>query len=243
MFWGWAAGGSAAPVHEFIFWDGTPSHVCVIKDVLGILWGIALSWKAPGGIKHTTGEALLLPIGDFYVQSISHSVRLRGGGNSRYPHMLSLSVSALPQEPGRAEISAQGSSQSAGPAPCHLWQWPCTPFLHTSSSASFPCQDPWQNLPKWHHRVGSFLAGKNSPCMQRTVSHSIIKMSWEVPWSTSCADTVWYVGNEDSFTLSSIEWSRSFAVAPSPPKSFGGKAPQQLKYWGLLIKELRLWGH
>lgn len=32
-----AVQGSAAPVHEFIFWEGPSSHVRVIKDVLGIL--------------------------------------------------------------------------------------------------------------------------------------------------------------------------------------------------------------
>lgn len=37
-----------------------------------------------------------------------------------------------------------------------LRHWACTPSLHTSLRASFPCRGRWQNPPKWHHSVGFF---------------------------------------------------------------------------------------
>lgn len=89
----------------------------------------------------------------------------------------------------------------------------------------FPAKIHDKTCPNVNHRVGSFLTWRNSSCRQGSVSHSIIKMSWEVPWSTNCADIVWYVGNEGSFTWSSIDWNGSFAVAPISSQVLWRKSP------------------
>lgn len=72
-----------------------------------------------------TSEALLLLIEDFYVQSISHFLRLRRGGSSRYPHLLSQHVCI-------ASGAWQGREQCPGQHQC--WSsslQPVTIALHS----------------------------------------------------------------------------------------------------------------
>lgn len=64
------------------------------------------------------------------------------------------------------------------------------PFLALLFQCLFSLPTPTTKPAQMAPQSRGFLTRKNSSCRQGTISHSIVKADWAVPWSTSCADTV-----------------------------------------------------